>query len=298
VVADVAIVPQDLGPLTNSVALGGTTTDPVPGNNRASIVTLVGTPFEVNLIANGDAESGPGSITGTEIEPIPGWQVTSNLTAVRYGIGTPFPSLTNPGPPDRGANFFSGGRSNAVSSAVQVVELDAAASYIDGNRAPYDFSAYLGGSTDQADAATLSATFFSSTNSVLGSTILGPVTPADRTNTTGLHLRTAAGALPTGTRLISFRLDLVRSGTFNDAFADNLSFILHSLEESRLTIQRTSNSVVLGWPAQLTGYRLQSASRLETIWTDVTNAPVVDGEARMVTNKIDTFRRFYRLKQP
>ncbi|HXT40677.1 MAG TPA: Ig-like domain-containing protein [Candidatus Angelobacter sp.] len=60
-----------------------------------------------------------------------------------------------------------------------------------------------------------------------------------------------------------------------------------------LTIQPSSNSVVISWPAQVTGYRLQSKTDLNTAsWTDIATSN------NQFTETISGSAKFYRLISP
>ena len=60
----------------------------------------------------------------------------------------------------------------------------------------------------------------------------------------------------------------------------------------RLAILQSGNSVVLSWPAQATGYRLQFKSDLNSAtWTDITTTN------NTATETITGTARFYRLTQ-
>jgi hypothetical protein len=60
----------------------------------------------------------------------------------------------------------------------------------------------------------------------------------------------------------------------------------------RLTILLSGNSVVVSWPAQVTGYRLQSKPDLNAAtWTDVATT------GNQVTETITGTGKFYRLSQ-
>ncbi len=185
--------------------------------------------FDTNLIINGDAESNAGS-DGSTIGPITGFSTTGNFTAVLYGasgFGGSFPSFSDPGPADRGLNFFAGGPSIAFSSGSQLIDLSAGASAIDLGKVGFDLSAYLGGFSSQRDNAVLEVGFLGLGNSLLGSAILGPVTNAERSNLSGLLLRKTSGLLPVGTRFAQLDLKLSRvDGSYDDGYADNLSLIL------------------------------------------------------------------------
>jgi hypothetical protein len=67
-----------------------------------------------------------------------------------------------------------------------------------------------------------------------------------------------------------------------------------------LTSRATGNQFILSWPASATGFVLQSTPQLTppVTWTDVTNAPVSNGERWTVTNSISGGAKFYRLRKP
>src|SRR5262245_35446852 len=104
--------------------------------------------FATNLILNGAAEEGPGSPSGESVEIVPGWITTGNFTVAQYGDAKPEGAdvkLDDPGPVDRGKNFFAGGPDNASSSAAQVIDVSAAAAAIDRGEVFFNLAAYLGG---------------------------------------------------------------------------------------------------------------------------------------------------------
>ncbi|HSO28945.1 MAG TPA: hypothetical protein VLS28_03520 [Candidatus Sulfomarinibacteraceae bacterium] len=184
--------------------------------------------FGGNLIANGDGELGDASPDGYSPVPVPGWTTTSNFTVVAYGTDGGYPSATDPGPSDRGANFFAGGPDNPSSSASQLINVAAAAQLIDSGAVAYDLSGYLGGWTDQDDNAVLQITFKQGAL-VLGAAEIGPVTAADRGDATGLLARDTAGLVPVGTRQILVTLVMTKDpsvGTYNDGYADDLRLVL------------------------------------------------------------------------
>jgi hypothetical protein len=100
-------------------------------------------------------------------------------------------------------------------------------SAIDSGNATFNLSAFLGGFSSQEDNASLSAIFRNSGGTGLGTFSIGPVTAANRGNTTGLLARSTTGTVPIGTRDILVTLSMTRfSGTANDGYADNLSLVL------------------------------------------------------------------------
>jgi hypothetical protein len=177
-----------------------------------------------NLIVNGDAEAAIGSPDGTPV-PTSGWTSVGEATAIQYGASE-YPALTDPGPSDRGLNFFAGGQSDPTSSLAQTINVSQYASSIDTGHVTYALSGWLGGWEDQGDSATLTVTFQDATGRALAAGSIGPVTEADRADVTGLSQRSSNGAVPSGTRTVSVVLSMIRTdGTANDGYADNLSLL-------------------------------------------------------------------------
>ncbi len=179
-----------------------------------------------NLIVNGDAEADANSYaSGNDID-VTGWEPeTGEFTIGKYGVDS-FPNATDPGPTDRGSFLFTGGNV-ASSSGTQRIDVSDCATQIDAGTQSYNLSGYFGGYTLQDDNAQLKITFRSAADNVTGTTTIGPVFAADRGNVSGLLARSATGTVPIGTRTVEVVLLLTRtSGTYNDGYADNLSFML------------------------------------------------------------------------
>ncbi len=52
------------------------------------------------------------------------------------------------------------------------------------------------------------------------------------------------------------------------------------------------------WPTNSAGFNLEASTNLgTTIWSDILPAPVVIGTNNVVTNAMDTPRKFYRLRR-
>ena len=188
--------------------------------------------FANNLITNPGAEaagSGNGSFNGDFVAgSLPGWAVTGQLTATSYNlpVGDGYPQPTDPGPANRGVNFFGGGYSG-TSVGTQVVNLGFAQAAINGAGAGYQLSGWLGGNAGQDDNAVLSVTFRNAANAVLGSKTLGPVLANDRGGVTAMVLREGSGFVPAGATSAEVKLQMNRTGgSSNDGYADNLSFSL------------------------------------------------------------------------
>ncbi len=184
-------------------------------------------PFQ-NLLENGSAEDDP-AVTGngTADHDLAGWVTeTGQFTATRYTAGGGYPVASSPGPSGRGGFFFSGGQAPS-SSGSQIIDVSAYAARIDAGSQAYSLSGFLGGFEGQTDDAQLSVTFKDAGGAALDSASIGPVTPAERNNVTGLLSRVATGTVPVGTRSVEAVLLLTKSDpafTYNDGYADNLDF--------------------------------------------------------------------------
>jgi len=200
---------------------------PAPGKpSRPGISSLLGK----NLIANGGGEMDRASPDGRDVVPITGWTVNGKVTLARYDSPNIDFAGIRPGapvPPNRGANFFTGGPDNPASSATQTTSVADESGLIDSGKVKYLLSAYLGGFEGQDDNATLAAVFRNAQGGTIGEAKIGPVLNADRRGKDGLMRRETSGYLPAGTRSIVFRLAMTRtSGRYNDGYADELSFVL------------------------------------------------------------------------
>ena len=180
-----------------------------------------------NVLTNGGAEAGPGGNGRTGSVTVPGWTASNGATVTAYGTGN-FPSATSPGPANRGDNFFSGGNGFASSSALtQSIDLTMDATAIDAGSVVYEFSAWLGGFSGQADRAVAAVSFLDAVGDVLQTLELGPVTSTDRGGVTGLQFRSGGGAVLAGARRADVELRFSRStGSFNDGYADEVSLSL------------------------------------------------------------------------
>jgi len=166
-----------------------------------------------NLVVNGDAEAGTAGWTGYA-----GYDI---FQSVSYGSNWVLP--TQPGPVDRGARMFAG--LGQYAAAYQTLDFGATTA----RDISYSLTGWLGGWSNQGDNALFYVQFLDELDNEVGSSALGPVTPQDRDNQTGLLYREAEGFVPAGTRKLSFWLSMERlvSGD-NDGYADNLSFILEA----------------------------------------------------------------------
>jgi hypothetical protein len=200
------------------------------------LIALLLTPFAAqaavpagNLVANPGAEASAGADDAVGVNPPASWGTTSNFTALVYG------SPDFPGPrAGGGANFFAGGPDNAASLAEQVVDVSGAASDIDAGRVTLTLSADLGGFATQEDNARVAAVLEDANGDTTFATAqVGPVSAADRNQTTMLLPRTTQAAVPAGTRRIRVTIHATRvgGGSYNDGYADNVSLDLSRTED-------------------------------------------------------------------
>jgi hypothetical protein len=207
---------------------------PLVGHHAAQAAPgTAGSLYGHNLVVNGDAESGPGAMNDSTFISPPGWKTpgvpgTVHLTVAAYaGSGLDL-SPTTPGPANRGKNYFYGGPTGGKSSsASQRIDISAAATAIDSGGVTFTLSGWLGGYSDQSDAATLRATFLDATGKTVGYAAIGPVTATMRHDTTELLYRSTSHAVPKEARTVN--IDLVmqyHDGSDNDGMADNLALVL------------------------------------------------------------------------
>jgi predicted outer membrane repeat protein len=185
--------------------------------------------YGVNLIVNGNAESGGSSSTGAPVA-VPGWTPSSAFTVVPYNAPGGFPVLGGPGPSDAGIQFFAGGNA-AVSTATQPIDLAANAADINAGLVTFDLTGWFGGYLTDDDNAVLIVEFYNGSTKLL-TTVIGGFKAVDRNNKTGLFFGGLTGfPVPVNTTRLVLTLTMTRlnsSGNFNDGYADSLSLVLRA----------------------------------------------------------------------
>ncbi|OKK06460.1 phosphoesterase [Streptomyces sp. CB03234] len=190
----------------------------------------------MNLVVNGDAESGPGG-TAEPVGTVTGWQVVQGAPAlIAYTHGGGYPTASDPGPAQRGSRFFSGGNSPRT-ALLQDIALPATGTTghaaVDAGQVRYAVGAWLGGYASQEDGARLSVEFRDGRGTPVALSVLGPVTATERRSRTGLLQRTAGSAVPPGARTARVLLVFTRtgSGTSNDGYADGITLTLTGVQK-------------------------------------------------------------------
>ncbi|QGV78620.1 phosphoesterase [Streptomyces ficellus] len=186
----------------------------------------------MNLVVNGDAESGPGG-TAQPVGTVTGWKIAQGAPAlIAYALGQGYPTVSDPGPARRGSRFFAGGDAPRT-ALTQDIALPATGPTghpaVDAGRVRYAVTAWLGGYASQDDGARLSVEFRDGRGTPVALSVLGPVTAAERKGRTGLLERTAGSLVPPGARSARLLLVLTRTGggTSNDGYADGITLTLN-----------------------------------------------------------------------
>ncbi|MBN4052573.1 alkaline phosphatase family protein [bacterium AH-315-K20] len=181
-----------------------------------------------NLVYNSGAEMDRGMHDQHIHQNLAGWNNPGpyGVTVIEYGSSDGYPSETDPGPSNRGRNFFCGGASES-STATQRIDLSLLAEAVDSTRAVFTLSAYLGGYTTQGDRATVRVRWLDRDMQLLGVSRLGPVTASERENQTGLFRRETTGTPPSMARWAEVEIECVRgSGAGNDGYVDEVSLVI------------------------------------------------------------------------
>lgn len=283
----------------------------VTGAFRSSIADANLTVPDVNLLPFGDAEGLADADGSTAIVP-PGWEVEGYFIAAPWGAPGGWPRFEDPGPPDRGQNFFSGGPDNALTTATIHIDLPSNPSRIDSGHVNAELSGWFGGFQGQNDMASLTATFLDPQDSELQTVRVGGITADQRQGRTGLLPDSAIFQVPAGARRVKVVLEMRRSANigFNDGYADNLRLIVRDPipagqppEPLTLDVPIISGSD-LKLPFQSAAgrtYGIESRAGLdEGIWTAIPGLTATGTGQRtelVISNAFGSLRSFYRLRE-
>ncbi len=178
--------------------------------------------LDTNLVFNGDGELERGMTPGYDAS-VPGWVDNGSMTTWIYNIPT-YLQQTDPGPNERGGNYFGGGSSD--SSMHQNIDLSGISAEVATGGLTFSLTAYLGGYADQNDRMELLIEFFDANGSSLLSGGIGPIYAEDRDNTTGIFLYGEIGAVPDDSAWVKLTLNAYLEYGYNDAYADNISLVI------------------------------------------------------------------------
>ncbi|MDH6134964.1 hypothetical protein P3T37_004374 [Kitasatospora sp. MAA4] len=190
-----------------------------------AVVPAAAATSSANLLLNSGAETSQCSPGGWEETTLPGWQITSGDPVINCYNATNGANTSTPGSPTKGTAYFQGG-SRGSSEMTQSTDVSSAASAIDAGGVHSTLSGWLGGVGSYNDAAAVKITYLDASGTSLGTSSIGPVLAADRSNTTEFLQRSATATVPVGTRSVLTAVDFTMTGTQNDGMADDLSLTL------------------------------------------------------------------------
>ncbi|HEX9117704.1 MAG TPA: fibronectin type III domain-containing protein [Anaerolineae bacterium] len=192
-------------------------------------------PFGANLVANGNAEAGPGYNDGRIVSSIPGWPNPASMSVVLYSA---VPTQLDPYhtiviPPNHGLNFFAGLLGTPRPYIEQDIDLRAAAAVLDGGQAVATFSLYLGGAGTNPDRATATVIFLDGNKVAIGAGLT--IDPISRSaGRVGVWRKSVDGAVPSGTRWARVRVGIPGTPVnYAPWFADNISLVLSQAATGR-----------------------------------------------------------------
>ena len=152
------------------------------------------------------------------------WSCTGDAKAWMYDdfdLAVPEPT----GDPANIHYLFGGETQNSTAS--QDIDISSVAGDVDAGKLTCTLSGYLGGQGIENDNAVLKADFLDAGGASLGTLTVGPVTAADRGDTTGLLYREDSAPVPQNTRAIKVMVTMtwVDNG-WNDGYADVVGLTL------------------------------------------------------------------------
>jgi hypothetical protein len=199
-----------------------------PAIGRATIPTG-------NQVVDGDAEAASSPATDATTHACPaGWSCSGNFTAIRYGAVDFFPSTADSDRIQGGNALFAGGPTTAGppnsgnADASQGVDPTGMSSEIASGGVQVTLSGCLGGSQDSQDSASAILSYEPGPGGPVVIARIGPTTAADRGNATKLTPFATTARVPTNAIDRTMGLHVLtqyHDGTYNDAYADNLSLV-------------------------------------------------------------------------
>ncbi len=207
-----------------------------------------------NLVVNPGAKLGPVSTDFSTNTPPQGWVVSGTFTGVTYAAGGPSDLNAAHGLAlQGGTSYFAGGTSSLAATATQWISVKSMASEIDTGTVGATISGQFGGYPSQDDAMTLIVRFLGANGvSQLGQvTLIGPDHILRGSESTLLLSEDSSAFIHAGTRFIEVTMSANRaSGTYNDAYADNIAVDLTGV---------TTGSVLVAATHSITADTIQTA---------------------------------------
>ncbi|CAF1249048.1 unnamed protein product [Adineta steineri] len=215
---------------TTSSTTSTTTTSTTTTTTSTTTSVTTTAAFNINLVTNGDAETGSCQVSGGVTSPV-GWNYNGPITQVIYNNPTSgCMASSDPGPSDRGQCYFYGQQSTST-SMWQTINLinEVSPLLIDNQSVKFNLSAWIGGYINQDDTAVVSVTFNDANNTMTGNiTSIGPVYAVDRSSITSFIFQQANDFVPIGARAMTVFVTLTRSqGAGNQGSVDDIAVILY-----------------------------------------------------------------------
>jgi Ca2+-binding RTX toxin-like protein len=177
------------------------------------------------LISGGFCENGASNFTD-QVTPF-GWQLAYGaFSGVGYYIGGP--NELNQADADSvggGTYYFAGGL-DGISAIQQDIDVSSMSGAVDLGGVQFELSADLGGYLDQDDYMDVIVRFLDASGTLIAASVLEGPSAAERGGETKLMHEELSGAVPADTRFVKVSLRALReSGSYNDAYADNISLV-------------------------------------------------------------------------
>ncbi len=246
----------------------------IPASSLVSETTPLAAMYNTNLVPDGDAEIVPYTNYWVDNE---GWTQILPYGQDCGGI-CDYPDPYDPGPAQRGKNFFYEGTTSNHTNSTNMwlknkISLAPIQTAINTGKIRYILSGYFGGDGTNTVTSQLHMFFETSTGASKGEAIVGNVTPAQRNYQTGLLYREVRGYIPAGTQFIN--LDL-QTGNINmsptrTGYADNLSLILLPFQQFLPVLTNAPKQAPpqTGFPAPTGVYVTHNGlTRMDIYWTD------------------------------
>jgi len=181
------------------------------------------TPYNTNILKNGNFEAGVASATGYESVAIPGWSSTNvNATVVKYGTAGGFPTAAEGLRISGAKQFFTNGphvSGFACAVTYQQKAIKGRNAIIDAGKLKMKVSAQVATYGNQSDTAVIIVSLVNSNGDEVGTLL-----PPEKSLTNGVFQKVGAtGTVPPQTRKVQITLFAAHTVGYCDAYFDNIS---------------------------------------------------------------------------